>query len=155
MPAMHEWHKGSFLLHIECPDTFRSADFMTGHREVVDGQVLDLNRQLADGLHTVGEVEEHFAQACFEADRRLGEPAACRWFLNWFDDAPRAEMRRELLVEVELELRNREASTEFEFDFDSASERLPVNRLRDYPWPVEEPDDANVEIEAIREAVLN
>jgi len=108
-----------------------------------------------DGLHTVGEVEEHFAQACFEADRRLGEPAACRWFLNWFDDAPRAEMRRELLVEVELELRNREASTEFEFDFDSASERLPVNRLRDYPWPVEEPDDANVEIEAIREAVLN
>ncbi|MCZ2343031.1 MAG: hypothetical protein LC104_14760 [Bacteroidales bacterium] len=59
---------------------------------------------LGDGLSTVGEVEEHFARCCFEADDRLGEPAACRWFLNWFDDAPRAEMRRELLAEVELAL---------------------------------------------------
>ena len=41
---------------------------------------------------------------CFEADQRLGEPAACRWFLNWFDDTPRDEMRRELLAEVELAL---------------------------------------------------
>ena len=31
---------------------------------------------------------------------RLGEPAACRWFLNWFDDTPRDQMRRELLAEV-------------------------------------------------------
>ena len=53
-----------------------------------------------DGLETVGEVEEFFARACFEADQRLGEPAACRWFLNWFDDTPRDEMRRELLAEV-------------------------------------------------------
>ena len=48
-------------------------------------------------LDTVGEVEEFFARVCFEADQRLGEPAACRWFLNWFDDTPRDEMRRELL----------------------------------------------------------
>lgn len=60
-----------------------------------------------DDLTTVGEVEEHFAKCCFEADRRLGEPAACRWFLNWFDDAPRDEMRRELLAEVELALNER------------------------------------------------
>lgn len=54
------------------------------------------------GLGTVGEVEEHFARLCFEADQRLGEPAACRWFLNWYDATPRAEVFRELLAEVEL-----------------------------------------------------
>lgn len=57
-----------------------------------------------ESLQTVGEVEEYFAKACFEADQRLGEPAACRHFLNWFDDTPRDEMRRELLAEVELAL---------------------------------------------------
>ena len=60
-----------------------------------------------DGLETVGEVEEFFAKCCFEADQRLGEPAACRWFLNWFDDTPRDEMRRDLLAEVELALAER------------------------------------------------
>jgi hypothetical protein len=57
-----------------------------------------------DGLTTVGEVEEYFARLCFQADQALGEPAACRWFLNWFDDTPRAEMRRELAHEVTLVL---------------------------------------------------
>lgn len=75
---------------------------------------------LGDGLVTVGEVEEHFARCCFEADTRLGEPAACRWFLNWFDDTPRSEMRRELLSEVELAL----------------ATRLPVT-----PEPVHQPSD--------------
>lgn len=56
------------------------------------------------GASTVGEVETFFAKACFDADQRLGDPAACRFFLNWFDDTPRAEMRRELLAEVELAL---------------------------------------------------
>ncbi len=60
-----------------------------------------------DGLETVGQVEEYFARVCFEADQRLGEPAASRWFLNWFDDTPRDEMRRELLAEVELALAER------------------------------------------------
>lgn len=60
-----------------------------------------------DRLDTVGEVEEFFAKCCFEADDRLGAPAACRWFLNWFDDTPRMEMRRELLAEVELTLTDR------------------------------------------------
>ena len=49
----------------------------------------------------MGEVEEYFARSCLEADERLGEAAACRWFLNWFDDTPREEMRDELLGEVE------------------------------------------------------
>ena len=60
-----------------------------------------------EGLLTVGEVEEFFARCCYEADERLGEPAACRWFLNWFDDTPRDTMRRELLAEVELALEQR------------------------------------------------
>jgi hypothetical protein len=60
---------------------------------------------LGEDLVSVGQVEESFARACFECDRRMGEPAACRWFLNWFDDTPRDEMRRELLAEVELALR--------------------------------------------------
>lgn len=50
---------------------------------------------------TVGEVEEFFAAKCFQADQLLGEPAACRWFLNWFDDTPRDKMRRLLLEELQ------------------------------------------------------
>lgn len=64
---------------------------------------------LGEGCETVGETEEFFARCCFEADQRLGEPAACRWFLNWFDDTPRDQMRRELLAEVELALAERAA----------------------------------------------
>ena len=60
-----------------------------------------------DGLETVAEVEEFFARTCFEADQRLGEPAACRWFLNWFDETPREEMRRLLLPEVDRALAQR------------------------------------------------
>lgn len=60
-----------------------------------------------EGLETVAEVEEFFARACFETDNRLGEPAACRWFLNWFDDTPRDEVRRELLAEVTRTLARR------------------------------------------------
>jgi len=60
-----------------------------------------------EGLVSVGEVDEFFARACFEADQRLGEPAACRWFLNWFDDTPRDRMRCELLAEVEWALTSR------------------------------------------------
>src|SRR5258708_911985 len=52
-----------------------------------------------EGLGAVGEVEGFCARFCFEADHRLGEPAACRHFLNWFDDTPRDAMRRELLAE--------------------------------------------------------
>jgi hypothetical protein len=63
---------------------------------------------IGEELTTVGEVETFFAKACFEADQRLGEPAACRFLLNWFDDTPRDEMRRELLAEVQLALTDRE-----------------------------------------------
>lgn len=64
-----------------------------------------------NGLETVGEVEEFFARVCFAADQALGEPGGCRWFLNWFDDTPRDEMRRLLLVEVNRTLAERRAAT--------------------------------------------
>jgi hypothetical protein len=60
-----------------------------------------------EGLQSVAEVEEYFARACFEADQRLGEPAAVRWFLNWFDETPRADMRRQLLAEINRTLAHR------------------------------------------------
>jgi hypothetical protein len=60
-----------------------------------------------DGLETVAEVVEFFAQVCFEVDKALGEPAACRWFLNWFDDSPRQEVRSLLLAEVARTLAER------------------------------------------------
>jgi len=60
-----------------------------------------------EGLATVGELEDYFARACHEADQALGEPAACRYFLNWFDDTPRDAMRRLLLEEVDLVLAQR------------------------------------------------
>jgi hypothetical protein len=63
---------------------------------------------LGEGLETIGEVEEFFARMCFEIDQRLGQPAGCRWFLNWFDDTPRDDMRRQLLNEVNRTLACRE-----------------------------------------------
>lgn len=64
---------------------------------------------IGDELKTVGEVEEFFAKMCYAMDQNLGEPAGCRWFLNWFDDTPRDEMRRELLVEVDRTIQDRAA----------------------------------------------
>lgn len=55
-------------------------------------------------LETVGEVEKFFAHAAFQADKLLGHGAACRHFLNWFDENPRPVVRAALLVEVEREL---------------------------------------------------
>lgn len=63
-----------------------------------------------EGRETVAEVEEYFARLCFEVDQRLGEPAACRWFLNWFDETPREQMRRLLLAEVQRTLAQRRAA---------------------------------------------
>ena len=62
---------------------------------------------LAEGLETVGEVEEFFARMCAEIDNRLGEPAGCRWFLNWYDETARPEMLRLLGPEVALAIAGR------------------------------------------------
>lgn len=65
---------------------------------------------MGDGLDTVGGVQKFFVRCCFDADQRLGDLAACRGFLNWFDDTPRDEMRSELLAEVRRELSSRSSS---------------------------------------------
>jgi hypothetical protein len=66
----------------------------------------------ARGGATVGDLDELFARACFEADWRLKEPAGSRWFLNWCDDTPRDRFRRELLAEVDRELNRRSVACE-------------------------------------------
>jgi hypothetical protein len=63
-----------------------------------------------EGLASVGEVEDFFVQVRIGADQALGEPAGCRWFLNWFDETPCGQMRRQLLVEIDLALAGREPS---------------------------------------------
>lgn len=60
-----------------------------------------------DGLETVNEVEEAFARACFDMDQKMGEPAACRWLLNFWDDTPRPLARQEMLGEVQRALAER------------------------------------------------
>lgn len=64
---------------------------------------------MASGLETVADVHAFFVAACEACDARFTEVAACRWFLAWFDDAPRAEAFAELLAEVDLELARRAA----------------------------------------------
>lgn len=61
---------------------------------------------------TVAQAEEFFAVSCYEIDKALGEPAGCRHLLNFFDETPRDEMRRELLSEVLLALKDRESDEE-------------------------------------------
>lgn len=60
-----------------------------------------------DSLEYVADVEERFAQICYDTDQALGEPAGCRWLMNWFDETPRQEMIAQLLPEVELALAQR------------------------------------------------
>jgi hypothetical protein len=78
------------------------------HEEAVEGAcALGYCGWQAERLETVAEVEQFFIQTCVAADERLGEPAACRYFLNWFDETPRADMRRSLLAEVNRALNQR------------------------------------------------
>jgi hypothetical protein len=58
-------------------------------------------------LRTVEEVDRYYQETLHKADQALKQPAGSRWFLNWFDDRPRGEMRRDLLAEVRRELRYR------------------------------------------------
>ena len=56
----------------------------------------------------VGELEERFAAACWEADQRLGEPAACRYLLNAVDEWSRPELIGNLLPEIKRTLAQRQ-----------------------------------------------
>jgi hypothetical protein len=57
---------------------------------------------------TVGELERLFMEAAWECDQRLGELGAIRYWLNWYDDAPREQMQTALLAEIDRELAERE-----------------------------------------------
>lgn len=81
-----------------------------GHWPVEGACALGYYGWKGEGLGTVAAVEEFFARVCFKADQVLHEPAACRWFLNWFDDTPRDAMRTLLLAEVERTLARRPAA---------------------------------------------
>jgi hypothetical protein len=60
-----------------------------------------------EDLHTVAETQGAFGQACLEIDQRLKEPAACRYLLAWFDEAPWDEVVAGLLEEIDRELKRR------------------------------------------------
>jgi hypothetical protein len=78
-----------------------------GNCAVVGGCAIGLCGWLGEGRMCVDDVEAYFTEICEAADAVLGEPAACRFFINWFDDVPRAELRRELLPEVTRALQGR------------------------------------------------
>jgi hypothetical protein len=63
-----------------------------------------------DGHHAVSQLERYFERVCSAADEALGEPAAARTFLDWYDAAPRGVMRRRLLAEVDHALNRRLAA---------------------------------------------
>jgi hypothetical protein len=60
-----------------------------------------------EGLMTVGEVEEFFANCCAQADLRLGYVGACVDFINFFDEGNINEVRVLLGTEVKLEQQRR------------------------------------------------
>lgn len=62
-----------------------------------------------EGLSSILAVEDWFGEVCHKADQLLKEPAACRYFLNFFDDTPRDEMRPLLIAEIDRELEQRVA----------------------------------------------
>jgi hypothetical protein len=57
-----------------------------------------------EGVTTVGEVEQFFADLCEAADRRLGYRGACAVLLNHIDLTPRDEMRAGMVAEIGREL---------------------------------------------------
>lgn len=65
------------------------------------------DRVIADGDTTIGDVEDAWARLMYDADQRLGEPASARYWINWWDDAPRGEARRLVIPEVMREIDRR------------------------------------------------
>ena len=91
------------------PALIQGATTMPPHCHVqdrtVDGAcVIGYLGRRGEGLETIGEVEQYFGRMCFAVDGSLGQPAASRWLLNYYDDTPRAQMVPALLAEVELSL---------------------------------------------------
>ncbi len=92
-----------------CPVGYMGAMVMGGIAQLSRNNYDDegkIRRQDTGPYATVAEVEEYFAKACHECDLLIGEPAGCRWLLNWVDETPREQMREKLLPEVEMALGN-------------------------------------------------
>jgi hypothetical protein len=64
------------------------------------------------GLTTVEEVESAWARLCADVDNAAREPAACRHWINHWDESPRGEVVPQLLAEVEWELTDRGETVE-------------------------------------------
>ncbi len=62
---------------------------------------------VAEGNLDPDQIENRFAELCAGADSRIGEYAACRWFLNWHDETPREAMLSALASEIEAEIKRR------------------------------------------------
>jgi hypothetical protein len=60
-----------------------------------------------DSIQTVSQLDQFFQRLCDTADLMFSDAAACRFFLNWYDDPSREEMRQELLAEVTFALEQR------------------------------------------------
>jgi hypothetical protein len=61
----------------------------------------------ADGLLIVADPEEFFARIVAGAGERLGDPSAAGYFLRWWDDGRRDEVRQRLLTAVRRALARR------------------------------------------------
>ena len=75
-----------------------------------------------DGYATVGQLEERFAMVCCKASNELGEPAAIKYFLHWWDESPRFKARQQLLIECDLALIGR-------LPQEATAETTPLSRL--------------------------
>jgi len=67
------------------------------------------------GVNKVGDLEERFAQLTFECDQLVGEPAGCRYFLNWWDDTELDTTRPQLAALIWSILNSRSPSDTEEF----------------------------------------
>jgi hypothetical protein len=64
----------------------------------------------SDGLTTAGELNTYFAEACHRADLALGEPAAIRHLLHFWDNGSRADVFAALIAELDAALAPKEAA---------------------------------------------
>lgn len=78
--------------------------------EVVSACAVTFCAWHGDGLSLVGQVDEFFANLCWQCDQRMGEGCASGHFVRFFDDTPRSVMRATLLPEVRLALARREVA---------------------------------------------
>jgi hypothetical protein len=58
-------------------------------------------------METENFLQGEFSRICHAIDMEIGEPAACRYLINWWDETPRNLARAQLLPEIDRELDRR------------------------------------------------